>query len=254
MYERLAAAEQNTFYNSQTGRLNLLHFSKLLEIVEFMHGHGVIHQDIRAANIAFRGDEPVLLDFAFASIKDGSPAYKAGLRNRSDITGYCGTGETASGRILKLFNEGREANIKVLSKDDLISLYKLWFCLSGGCTFLDRLRTMNEFYAAWLRYTHITKLEGQSKRIILETLRETFSAHHEDHQKKLIMKDVRSGSSKHVFAKHKSVVYHMDMDADYEDLTFDEWAAQKRLLADDLEDFDAESETYVDDDDDDEYE
>ncbi len=74
----------------------------LMEGLEYIHAHGVIHQDIKPANIYMTGDgTPILLDFGVAAAHDDRSADLAGTANaRLGSVGYAAPEQSdAAGRI-----------------------------------------------------------------------------------------------------------------------------------------------------------
>lgn len=211
LYERLSVAEQNAFYNEHTTQLMLKHFPALLDAVEFMHSHGVIHQDIRAANIAFRGDIPVFLDFAFASVVPESPLALEHPWLLDQPTRYRGTRETASIRIARLLATKPDAEVQVTPSDDLISLFKLWSLTKGGTDCIIDCEDWRDFADQWSGYKHINDLERKSHQNILKHLRAAFNC--AEGSLPMFLKN-NPKARQHKMRKTRSIAYEGPVEAD----------------------------------------
>ena len=100
----------------------LLIFEKVCEAVEFAHGHGVLHRDLKAGNILLRGDgEPLVADFGLAKLS----------------TGDSGASLSVSGHVLgtieNMAPEQAQSSKTVDEKADVYSLGTILFqMLTGG--------------------------------------------------------------------------------------------------------------------------
>jgi len=176
MYERLEVAEQSCFYNDQFQQLRLDHFPSLFSQVRFMHSVGIVHQDIRGPNIGFRNGRPVLIDFGFARMLETSPLATPDMKGSYRSTGYCGTRETASDRVLDILANNPAATVVVTPKDDLISLFKLHFVTTCGPAFYTGCRTWPELKEAWEQIHSVGRLERMEVPDILLELAKIFHA------------------------------------------------------------------------------
>ncbi|WP_285766886.1 protein kinase [Peribacillus sp. SI8-4] len=61
--------EDDIFYNRVTfTEKESLHFlAELVELVAYLHGHGIVHQDIRIPNILLQKHKPILIDFGLST-------------------------------------------------------------------------------------------------------------------------------------------------------------------------------------------
>ncbi|KAM9960096.1 hypothetical protein ACTFIW_009221 [Dictyostelium discoideum] len=84
-------------------------YIKALNVIKSFHRIGIIHRDIRSANIIIVKNEPIFIDWAFST--------KKGVKSE-----YIGTLSTASDRILPLIKEN--ATFSVSRSDELESLVK----------------------------------------------------------------------------------------------------------------------------------
>jgi len=139
-----------------------------------MHSHGVVHQDIRPVNVAFRNGKPLFIDFAFASLLDWSPLNTDSISRRYSPSGYFGTRETASDRILAILAEDPEADVEVIPKDDLISLYKVRYITILSSDIYFGCKTWQEFHDAWHDDSEVRRLTSKSYEELVGYLTDDF--------------------------------------------------------------------------------
>lgn len=184
LYERLEVAEQNVFFNEYWRPLDPTHFPTLLKDLKFMHSHGIIHQDIRTANVGFRNGRPVLMDFAFSSATPSSLIHKCPLEGLNvnlefllaSHEGYRGTRETASDRILEELCAHSQAYIRVDEHDDLCSLLKLYYLTYPGFSQIRGVRDWNQLLMLWKFITHIEDLAKLNVAQLREKLEYMFES------------------------------------------------------------------------------
>lgn len=206
LYERLDVAEYGSFYNERKRRLNLTHFNSLLEQVIFMHQHGVIHQDIRAANVGFRDGKPVLMDFAFASYLPDSPLASPGIPAHYGAKGYHGTRETASNRILEILAADPTKTVIVTTKDDLISLFKLYYLTQAGPNFYSGAKNWGDLLHAWKTVHYMDELEEMTEKDLIIFLTKFFNKLPEGLLSAFLdSKGGKAPYARHLYARAKSV-------------------------------------------------
>lgn len=189
LYERLDVAEQGVFFNEHWKNLDLTHFERLLSELEFMHSHGIIHQDIRKANVGFRKGEPVLMDFAFSRVLNKSPfhqftlgTFTSPLFRLSELpNGYCGTRETASDRIMNLLAKDPKADVRVTKHDDLCSMMKLWYLSCPGVSLVRGVKSWVQLRDLWWLCLPLEEMNGLSAQELCVKLRHIFTTRSGDY-------------------------------------------------------------------------
>ena len=133
-----------------------------------MHSYGIVHQDLRSANIGFRGNTPVLMDFSFASVARDSPLLTFRRPNgrkfpiRSMPSGYFGTRETASDRIMDLKARDENVDIPVTMHDDLCSLMKLWYLTCPGVKLPHTVKGWRQLKSFWWLFFPLEEMANLS--------------------------------------------------------------------------------------------